>query len=202
MHFRSVIDTSRSGTRRKPDKGNGVVILNRRLYNKAVEEIISDICKFEKLNEGPTLKHESELQRFLRKLKKTFFLMKWNMISCIHLVLLLLVSMVFLKCTDSPLVIYFLNFVPLFRLYVLLIITLLVSLVIFFHLWFLMITLNIFKHLHSSEICFDSYKSICFRIIDQANSKFDLKIKEVLQINWRKSNLNAQENYLAPTLSL
>ena len=128
--------------------------------------------------------------------------MKWNMISCIHLVLLLLVSMVFLKCTDSPLVIYFLNFVPLFRLYVLLIITLLVSLVIFFHLWFLMITLNIFKHLHSSEICFDSYKSICFRIIDQANSKFDLKIKEVLQINWRKSNLNAQENYLAPTLSL
>ena len=73
MHFRSVIDTSRSGTRRKPDKGNGVVILNRRLYNKAVEEIISDICKFEKLNEGPTLKHESELQRFLRKLKKTFF---------------------------------------------------------------------------------------------------------------------------------
>ena len=128
--------------------------------------------------------------------------MKWNMISCIHLVLLLLVSMVFLKCTDSPLVIYFLNFVPLFRLYVLLIITLLVSLVIFFHLWFLMITLNIFKHLHSSEICFDSYKSICFRIIDQANSKFDLKIKETLHINWIKSNLNAQENHLAFTCSL
>ena len=61
---------------------------------------------------------------------------------------------------------------------------------------------HIFKHLHSYEICFDSYKSICFRIIDQANSKIDLKIKEALHINWRKSNLNAQENYLAPTLSL
>ena len=58
----------------KPDKGNGVVILDRKLYNNAVEEIISDSCKFEKLNEDPTLKREASLQRFLRKLKqKNFF---------------------------------------------------------------------------------------------------------------------------------
>ena len=31
----------------------------------------------------------------------------------------------------------------------------------------------------------------CFKIIDKANSKFDLKIKEALHTNWRKPNLNA-----------
>ena len=34
----------------KPDKGNGVVILDWNLYNNAIEEIISDTSKFEKLN--------------------------------------------------------------------------------------------------------------------------------------------------------
>ena len=40
------------------------------------------------------------------------------------------------------------------------------------------------------------------KLIDKANSKFDLKIKEALHINWRKPNLNAQQNHLALTLSL
>ena len=53
-----------------------------------------------------------------------------------------------------------------------------------------------------ARICFDSYNSLCFKIIDKANSKFDLKIKEALHINWRKPNLNAQQNHLALTLSL
>ena len=57
-----------------------------------------------------------------------------------------------------------------------------------------------FKHLHSTATCFDSYNSLCFKIIDKANSKFDLKIKEALHINWRKPNLNAQQNDLALTL--
>ena len=61
---------------------------------------------------------------------------------------------------------------------------------------------DIFKHLHSSETCFDSYNSLCFKIIDKANAKFDLKIKEALHINWKKPNLNAQQNHLALTLSL
>ena len=43
---------------------------------------------------------------------------------------------------------------------------------------------------------------LCFKIIDKANSKFDLKIKEALHINWRKPNLNAQQGHLALTLSL
>ena len=61
---------------------------------------------------------------------------------------------------------------------------------------------HIFKHLHSTATCFDSYNSLSFKIIDKANSKFDLKIKEVLSTNWRKSNINAQQNPLALTLSL
>ena len=40
---------------------------------------------------------------------------------------------------------------------------------------------HIFEHLHSFETCFDTYNSLCFKIIDKANSKFDLKIKEALQ---------------------
>ena len=46
----------------KPDKGNGVVMFDRKLYNKAIEKIISDISKFEKFNEDPTLKHEASLK--------------------------------------------------------------------------------------------------------------------------------------------
>ena len=58
----------------KPDKGNGVVILNRKLYNNTIEEIIPNTSRFEKLNEEPMLKREASLQRFLHKLKqKNFF---------------------------------------------------------------------------------------------------------------------------------
>ena len=81
----------------KPDKGNKVVILDLKLYNNAIEKIISDTSKFEKLNEDPALKCEASLQRFLCKLKQKNFLMKLNMINCILLVLLLVVSMVHLK---------------------------------------------------------------------------------------------------------
>ena len=39
-------------------------------------------------------------------------------------------------------------------------------------------------------------------LFDSYNSKFDLKIKEALHINWRKPNLNAQQNHLALALTL
>ena len=61
---------------------------------------------------------------------------------------------------------------------------------------------HIFKRLHPSETCFHSYNSLCFKIADKVNSKFDLNIKEALHTNWRKPNLNAQQNHLALTLSL
>ena len=60
---------------------------------------------------------------------------------------------------------------------------------------------HIFKHLHSTRTCFDSYNSLSFKIIDRAKSKFDLKFKEVLYINCKKPSLNAQQNHLSSTLS-
>ena len=59
-----------------------------------------------------------------------------------------------------------------------------------------------FKQAHSTKTCFDSYNPLYFKIIDKDNSKVDLKIKKALHINWRKPDLNAQENDLALTLSL
>ena len=47
-----------------------IVLKWRKLYNNAIEEIISDTSKFQKLNEDPTLKREASLQRFLCKLKQ------------------------------------------------------------------------------------------------------------------------------------
>ena len=61
---------------------------------------------------------------------------------------------------------------------------------------------HILKHLHIYATCFDSYNCLCFKIIDNAKSKFGLKIKETLHMNWRKPNLNEQQNHLALTLSL
>ena len=52
----------------KPDKGNGVVILDWKLYDTAIQEIITDTS-----NEDPTLKSEASLQRFLYKLNKKLF---------------------------------------------------------------------------------------------------------------------------------
>ena len=49
---------------------------------------------------------------------------------------------------------------------------------------------------------FDSYNLLCLKIIDETNSKLDLKTKETLHINWKKPNLNVQQNHLALTLSL
>ena len=57
---------------------------------------------------------------------------------------------------------------------------------------------HIFKYLHSTARCFDSYNSLCFKISDKADSKFNL----ALHINRGKPNLNAQQNYLALTLLL
>ena len=47
---------------------------------------------------------------------------------------------------------------------------------------------HIFKHLHSTATCFDSFNSLCFKIIDKASSKFDLEITESLHIFWIKPN--------------
>jgi len=54
----------------KPDKGNGVVVLDRATYNQSILNLITDSSKFNNLNCDPTLSREGKLQRLLRKLKK------------------------------------------------------------------------------------------------------------------------------------
>ena len=55
---------------------------------------------------------------------------------------------------------------------------------------------HIFKRLHSTATSCDSYNSLSFKIIDKANSKFDLKI------NWIKPNVTTEQNNFSLTLSL
>ena len=63
------------------------------------------------------------------------------------------------------------------------------------------ITSLIFLNIYApTATCFDSYNSHYFKTTDKANSKFDLKITVALHINWRKLDLNAQQNLLALTL--
>ena len=52
-----------------PGKGNGVVIMNRKDYDKAMCDILENNSKFRKLKKDPTLLKEGQLQRFIRTLK-------------------------------------------------------------------------------------------------------------------------------------
>ena len=53
----------------RQDKGSGVVVLNRRYYEKSIKNVINEKTKFNELSEDVTIKRESKLQRFLRSLK-------------------------------------------------------------------------------------------------------------------------------------
>ncbi|XP_068739114.1 uncharacterized protein [Montipora capricornis] len=53
----------------KPDKGNGVVVMDRIAYEQGIFTIISDTSKFKVIDNDPTLQREGKLQRFLRALK-------------------------------------------------------------------------------------------------------------------------------------
>ena len=53
----------------RPDKGSGVVVLNRSDYEKSIKNLINDKTKFKELSEDVTIKRESKLQRFLRTLR-------------------------------------------------------------------------------------------------------------------------------------
>ena len=58
----------------KPDKGTGVVLLDKVLYNEKMETILSDASKFSRVATDPfahLLKHEDKVNRLLRKLKAT-----------------------------------------------------------------------------------------------------------------------------------
>ena len=48
---------------------------------------------------------------------------------------------------------------------------------------------------------FDSYNSLSSKIIDKNSYKFDLEIKEALNINWKKPTLNKHQSHLTITCS-
>ena len=53
----------------KPDKGNGVVVMDRNAYEHGIFSIISDTSKFKAVDNDPTLQRKGKLQRVLRALK-------------------------------------------------------------------------------------------------------------------------------------
>ena len=46
----------------KPDKGNGIVLVNCLDYKNSVKQIFSDRTKFRKINEDPTFRRLNSLQ--------------------------------------------------------------------------------------------------------------------------------------------
>ena len=61
---------------------------------------------------------------------------------------------------------------------------------------------HIYKHLLSSERCCQSCSTDCFEILDSAPTKFQLKLKEAMHINWEKPNLNQQVHHVNLNLTL
>ena len=58
----------------RPDKGNGVVIMDKITYKLKMQELLNDESKFKQLTIDPTKLRESQLQCFLQKLNnKGFF---------------------------------------------------------------------------------------------------------------------------------
>ena len=53
----------------RPNKGSGVVVLNRRDYEKSIKNLTNDKTKFKELWEDVTIKRKSKLKRFVRTLK-------------------------------------------------------------------------------------------------------------------------------------
>ena len=57
----------------KPEKGNGIVIMNKTDYESCMKDIMNDVTKFKALDGDPTIKREGK-QHFKRNLKKKGFL--------------------------------------------------------------------------------------------------------------------------------
>ncbi|CAF1678812.1 unnamed protein product, partial [Adineta ricciae] len=58
----------------RPDKGRGVVVLDRHDYVKKLEDILSDTSKFKLLDKDPTISRENKLTNLLREMRKEEYL--------------------------------------------------------------------------------------------------------------------------------
>ena len=61
---------------------------------------------------------------------------------------------------------------------------------------------QVYKHLHETESCFDSYHNECFCILDTARTKYQRKLKEGLYIDWENPELNRQIKHISSTLAV
>ena len=52
----------------RPDKGNGVVVVDKVIYNQQMHALLSDKNKFKKISEDPPKLREGQLERYLREL--------------------------------------------------------------------------------------------------------------------------------------
>jgi len=59
---------------------------------------------------------------------------------------------------------------------------------------------HIYKHIMIDEKCVDNSTENCFSILDTASTKYQLKIKEGLYIEWLKPELNRQVIHYSTTL--
>ena len=53
----------------RPDKGNGVVIMDAITYKSKMYELLNDESKFKQLTSDPTKLREGELQRYFTEIK-------------------------------------------------------------------------------------------------------------------------------------
>ena len=58
----------------RPDKGNGVVVIDKNVYVKSVEDLFKERSKFRVLKNDPTIYRQGQLKRRLLNLKKKGFL--------------------------------------------------------------------------------------------------------------------------------
>ena len=77
----------------KPDKGNGVIILDRNTHHNSLLTLISDASKFSRSRGDETVRREGSLQRFLRNLKKQMR---------VHMNRFILSVLCLPDCMDSP----------------------------------------------------------------------------------------------------
>ena len=61
---------------------------------------------------------------------------------------------------------------------------------------------HILQHLKKNNTCRTKCNENSFTVIDRAATEFSLKLKEAMHINWKKPNLNKQNNNVKITLAI
>ena len=61
---------------------------------------------------------------------------------------------------------------------------------------------HVYKYLQASKSCRTFYNLDCFKILDSAPTRYQVKLKESMYIKWEKPDLNQQVKHISLTLSL